>query len=258
VAWGCDGASPHALVAANRVDVLVCERTALDALLEPAQEIPRALAIVAVGDLDGATHLGIALRHGVTVLELFGTHGAGSIATRASPLFRYSPLTGVCVAAAADGRLEVQSPWAASVTLSERVKRATDGTFERVRERAESSVARHGPARWNVDARGESESEFVQLPNDLVFFRGHFDAVPILPGVAQLIAIVLPTARRRFPDLGALRRLRRVRFRRPLLPGETVAVVVHRDEREVRFELRVGAVIATQGTLVFDSAADAS
>src|SRR6185369_4952669 len=64
----------------------------------------------------------------------------------------------------------------------------------------------------------------VLVPESYVFFRGHFEGMPMLPGIAQLTEIVLPLTRHRHPELGALVSLRRVRWRRPVFPGETVEV----------------------------------
>lgn len=95
----------------------------------------------------------------------------------------------------------------------------------------------------------------VTLPPDLVFFRGHFDGMPILPGVAQLTEIVLPAARRLHPELGALRGLRRVRFKRPILPGETLHVELEAERGapgDLRFALRIDGAVVASGTMRFD------
>lgn len=104
--------------------------------------------------------------------------------------------------------------------------------------------------------RGTERDAVVHVPPAYVFFRGHFDDVPMLPGVVQLTEIVVPLARRLHPDLGALRQLRRVRFRRPILPGEAVKVVL--GERvtiatgfELTFDVRMGSVPVASGTLAF-------
>jgi uncharacterized membrane protein/3-hydroxymyristoyl/3-hydroxydecanoyl-(acyl carrier protein) dehydratase len=97
----------------------------------------------------------------------------------------------------------------------------------------------------------------AQIPRDYVFFRGHFDGAPMLPGVVQLAELVLPVARSRHPEIGALRKLRRVRFRRPIFPGETVTVglaTVDRSPLELQFELRVGDTLVASGSMTFDAA----
>lgn len=100
----------------------------------------------------------------------------------------------------------------------------------------------------------------VVVPADYVFFRGHFDGAPMLPGVAQITELVVPRARDSHPALGALRRLRRVRFRRPIFPGETVTVTIGEPDagagaqRDVTFELHVGEALVASGSLTFDPA----
>lgn len=100
----------------------------------------------------------------------------------------------------------------------------------------------------------------VVLPPDYVFFRGHFDGAPILPGIVQLTELCVPLVRRLAPGVGALRGLDRVRFRRPIHPGERVSVDVRPEPAEAGsvdavfgFELRVGAATAASGLLRFAS-----
>jgi uncharacterized membrane protein/3-hydroxymyristoyl/3-hydroxydecanoyl-(acyl carrier protein) dehydratase len=95
----------------------------------------------------------------------------------------------------------------------------------------------------------------VAIPAEYVFFRGHFEAAPILPAVVQLTEIVLPVVQKRHPEIGRLRQLRRVRFRRPVLPGETVRVQVSDVPGEAarfHFELRVDRALVANGDLMFD------
>ncbi|HVH42590.1 MAG TPA: hypothetical protein VM925_09605 [Labilithrix sp.] len=110
---------------------------------------------------------------------------------------------------------------------------------------------------------GDGGSVEVTIPHDYAFFRGHFPSTPMLPGVVQLTEIVLPIVRRRHPEVGALRQLKRVRFRRPVLPGETLRVDVGDIERgsdtadagraDLRFDLRVGDAVVASGSMSFDS-----
>lgn len=95
----------------------------------------------------------------------------------------------------------------------------------------------------------------VTIPADYVFFGGHFETAPILPGVVQLTEVVLPVVRRRHPELGALKELRRVRFRRPIFPGETVRVRVSDvpvNASRIDFKLVVDAKPVASGVMSFD------
>jgi 3-hydroxymyristoyl/3-hydroxydecanoyl-(acyl carrier protein) dehydratase len=95
----------------------------------------------------------------------------------------------------------------------------------------------------------------VTVPPDCVYFRGHFEGMPMLPGVAQLTAIVLPAVRERHPECGVLVSIRRLRFHRPLLPGETVEVTLGGNAPDdVRFALRVGSARVATGMLSFGKA----
>jgi 3-hydroxymyristoyl/3-hydroxydecanoyl-(acyl carrier protein) dehydratase len=87
------------------------------------------------------------------------------------------------------------------------------------------------------------------LPADLLYFEGHFGGLPLLPAVAQLSRIVLPLIRREYPDLGAVHRLRRVRFRRPIAPNTTITITLSREDRRVSFEIALPDQIAALGTL---------
>lgn len=114
-----------------------------------------------------------------------------------------------------------------------------------------------------LDGVSEGGSVAVPIPTDYVFFRGHFPNAPMLPGVVQLSEIVVPIVRQRHPELGALKQLRRVRFKRPVLPGETLQVdlgsVEHLgtpggERADVRFDLRVGTAVVASGALSFEIA----
>lgn len=113
-----------------------------------------------------------------------------------------------------------------------------------------------------LEIAADGRSVTVPIPTDYVFFRGHFPKAPMLPGVVQLSEIVVPIVRQRHPELGALKQLRRVRFKRPVLPGDTLQVELGAIERlggagdraDVRFDLRIGAAIVATGVLSFEIA----
>ncbi len=98
----------------------------------------------------------------------------------------------------------------------------------------------------------------ITIPSAYVFFRGHFEGAPMLPGVVQLTEILVPIVHRLDPDAGPLRGLRRVRFRRPVVPEDTLVVDVRPDPagREgltFNFELRVGEATVASGAMLFEA-----
>ena len=80
-------------------------------------------------------------------------------------------------------------------------------------------------------------------------FDGHFDADPILPGIAHLVLV--GHGLRTLGGRGAtLRELPSVRFREVVRPGDVLDVVVARPDSEgrSRFAVRRGARLAVTGT----------
>lgn len=109
----------------------------------------------------------------------------------------------------------------------------------------------------SIEKEGEARAK-VHLPPEYLFFKGHFDGFAILPGVVQLTEIVLPLVRERHPELGPLVSIRRLRFRRPVLPGETLEIEFTTQPREgtpktVSFDLKVGRARVASGTLAWET-----
>jgi 3-hydroxymyristoyl/3-hydroxydecanoyl-(acyl carrier protein) dehydratase len=95
------------------------------------------------------------------------------------------------------------------------------------------------------------------VPPDLLYFRGHFDGEPILPAVVQLDGLVLRQIERIWPELGAPRQVLRLKFKRPVKPGERLELRLHLDASRpaVTFDIEGGAGPCASGTLVFRSIA---
>lgn len=82
----------------------------------------------------------------------------------------------------------------------------------------------------------------VEVPNDLVFFEGHFEGNPMLPGVAQVVALVDAEARRAFPSLATrgARGLSRLKFQATIRPGDALHLGLSLEpgaEPRVRFRI---------------------
>lgn len=104
------------------------------------------------------------------------------------------------------------------------------------------------PARL-LGGDGDTRRFELQIRPDLPWFRGHFENLPILPGVVQLELIVAAQIRRSWPELGAVRRLLRIKFRKPIRPGQTLVLELVRAGAQVTYSLTRGAEICSSGTL---------
>jgi 3-hydroxyacyl-[acyl-carrier-protein] dehydratase len=71
----------------------------------------------------------------------------------------------------------------------------------------------------------QSLSADVHVPPESPWFRGHFPANPILPGIAQL-AMVFDVLRHAFDGPLRVMEVSRVRFKQMILPGDRLVVVV--------------------------------
>ena len=102
---------------------------------------------------------------------------------------------------------------------------------------------------------GDDGQTSFAVPHDSVFFQGHFDGQPILPGVVQLQHFALHEARRRFPGLGPLARLTRLKFKRIVQPGETLVLALERKgPLTVTFTLTSAGTPTASGVLHFREA----
>ena len=118
---------------------------------------------------------------------------------------------------------------------------------------SDGSAARPLPA-WPFIARPRSGSPGtfdVHVPADLAYFQGHFPGEPILAGVVQ-IELVLEHVALTWPELARLATVRRLRFRRPIRPGDDLELAVERSAPErVDFEITRQGARCSSGTLEF-------
>ncbi|MDC0674572.1 AMP-binding protein [Nannocystis radixulma] len=96
----------------------------------------------------------------------------------------------------------------------------------------------------------------VGVPVDLAFFRGHFDGAPVLPGVAQLTALVVPQVAALRPELGRLRQAARLKFTRPIAPGDALVLRLEVRGTSVRFSLARAGEVVTAGALEYEARGD--
>ena len=100
---------------------------------------------------------------------------------------------------------------------------------------------------------GDRHRFAVQVPSDLSFFRGHFVGYPVLPGVAQLVALVLGRVRAIHPELGEPRQILRLKFRKPIAPGDELELHLGVDgaRRQVSFTIARAGEQCSTGVLDF-------
>ena len=103
---------------------------------------------------------------------------------------------------------------------------------------------------------GEGSSARFKLSPESRCFEGHFEGLPVLPGVGHLAMVAIAHARRSGlsrPIVGA----RDLRFQHALGPGDEVDVVLaDRADREVRFEIRRSGAVASSGFVTFATQGD--
>ncbi len=103
----------------------------------------------------------------------------------------------------------------------------------------------------NVRKHTDTEAEIAfTLPEELIFFKGHFPGRAILPGVAQTHMAVL-IAQRLWGDWPSDANLSRLKFKRVLLPGDAVVLKLKHDAAigRISFVYEFGTIDASQGEI---------
>ena len=98
-----------------------------------------------------------------------------------------------------------------------------------------------------LDPGTQSLTCLLRVPDDLPIFRGHFPAVPIVPGVIQ-VAWAVELARSRGLASGPLVSISTAKFRRVLRPGMSLTARVGRGASagQIQFIYELaGAVVST-------------
>lgn len=115
----------------------------------------------------------------------------------------------------------------------------------------------------STSGEGDERAVRMRVPVDSRFFEGHFEGRPMLPGVAQVVAIAQREAARVFGALGTPIRMSRVKFQDVILPGDALTLTLTRATSEapsetlVRFRiervLSEGPRVASSGTITYAS-----
>jgi len=103
-------------------------------------------------------------------------------------------------------------------------------------------------------ARGEGGTWSVRfrVAEDFPYLEGHFPGNPIVPAVAQIGWVIAGVE----ALLGAVPgpySLSRVKFPRPLLPGDVVALSMVREASKFTFRITANKVLCCSGTLVLEA-----
>ena len=106
------------------------------------------------------------------------------------------------------------------------------------------------------ESGGENSSFRFRLSPEGRCFDGHFEGMPVLPGVAHLAMVAIAQARRSGREYHVVA-VRDLRFQQTLRPGDEVDVVLSdRADGAVRFELRRSGVVASSGFVTFSTGND--
>ena len=95
----------------------------------------------------------------------------------------------------------------------------------------------------------------VHVPEDLIYLRGHFDDMAVLPAVVQLHTLVCGLAADTWPGLPvSIARITQLKFRRLIRPGESLVLTLRRPAEAplVAYVLTSGERVCSQGTLEFN------
>lgn len=104
---------------------------------------------------------------------------------------------------------------------------------------------------FDVREHTQEEAEIAfAIPDDLIFFRGHFPDRPILPGLAQVHLAVL-IAQKLWSAWPSDSNLARLKFRRVLTPGDRVVLRLkwNAQNGRLRFSYQFGEVEAANGEI---------
>ncbi len=103
-----------------------------------------------------------------------------------------------------------------------------------------------------LPSEGDCRWYDVHVPANLLYFRGHFEGFPILPGVVQLQRIVARQIRDAWPEFGPLHEVHRLKFKRPIGPDDRLVLSLEiARPNQVAFRLLMGEEVCSSGTLVF-------
>ena len=95
----------------------------------------------------------------------------------------------------------------------------------------------------------------VEVPEDYVWFNGHFDTYPVMAGVVQLQELLIPLAERHVSNLGPLRSVSRVKFTGRILPGDRLEVELLPGAQQgaLDFKILKAETVVSAGKMLFST-----
>ena len=118
----------------------------------------------------------------------------------------------------------------------------------------ERDVARESaPRRFELRPRPGVSGVFdVHVPEGLFYFGGHFPEEPILAGIVQLELLVRRQVVAMWPELTGIARITRLRFRKPIRPGDDLELsIVRAGPSRVEFDIACEGSSCSAGVLHF-------
>ena len=91
----------------------------------------------------------------------------------------------------------------------------------------------------------------LTVPEDLIFFQGHYENGPVMAAAVQLDVMLLPQVRRLWPELGPFRKATRVKFKRPIGPKDPLQLELRADGPKIAFRVLRASEVCALGTLHF-------
>jgi 3-hydroxymyristoyl/3-hydroxydecanoyl-(acyl carrier protein) dehydratase len=109
------------------------------------------------------------------------------------------------------------------------------------------------PRAFELRARPGAPGVFdVHVPEGLFYFGGHFPDEPILAGIVQLEILVRRQVVATWPELTGVARITRLRFRKPIRPGDDLELsIVRAGPARVEFEIACEGSSCSAGVLHF-------
>ena len=107
----------------------------------------------------------------------------------------------------------------------------------------------------------ESGNEYYEVefhvPENLIYFRGHFVGNPVLPGVVQLNSVALAQIESFWPDFCRLDTIRRLKFIHTIKPNDVVRMRLERkkDKPQVNMKILREGTCCTSAMLLFNEKA---